>query len=188
LTALDIAKQQAREKALAAAGKCLPAWGEQLGKWVLEIIKPPSDAVIAGFWPLAGEIDIRPLLHALVAEGHSIVLPETPKRGEALRFRRWQPGGRMLPGRFGTMVPDGEYLTPTWLLVPLVAFDRQGHRLGYGGGYYDRTLKLLDGAARIGCAFAAQELDEVPTGPYDVSLDAVATERGVILCPARKEN
>jgi 5-formyltetrahydrofolate cyclo-ligase len=188
LNSLAIAKRQAREKALAAAATCRPGLGEELGKWVLESLPPPPEAVVAGFWPLPGEIDIRPLLHALVGYGHTVVLPETPGREEPLRFRRWHPAVKMVAGRFGTMVPDGDLLVPTWLLVPLVAFDRQGRRLGYGGGYYDRTLKLLDGAPRIGCAFAAQELDEVPTGPYDVSLDAVATERGVIMCRARKES
>jgi 5-formyltetrahydrofolate cyclo-ligase len=187
LNAVDIAKRQAREKALAAAACCSASWGESLATRLLEICRPPPEAVVAGFWPLPGEIDIRPVLHALVGDGHRVVLPETPGRGEPLLFRRWHPAAKMVAGRFGTMVPDGEYLTPTWLLVPLVGFDRQGRRLGHGGGYYDRTLALLEGAARIGCAFAAQELDEVPTGPYDARLDAVATERGVIICPARPQ-
>ena len=66
------------------------------------------------------------------------------------------------------------------LLVPLLAFDRRGHRLGYGGGYYDRTMAALPGARTLGCAFAAQELDIVPAGPQDIPLDAIATERGII--------
>jgi len=126
------------------------------------------------------EIDIRPLLHALHARGHPIVLPVTPKRGEALSFRLWQPGDVLVREKFGTMRPTGEERVPTFLLVPLLAFDRFGHRLGYGGGYYDRTLSGLRDAFALGCAYAAQEVEELPVAPHDVSLDAVATERGVI--------
>ena len=88
----------------------------------------------------------------------------------------------MSPERFGTLRPDGEVRVPDFLLVPLLAFDRRGYRVGYGAGYYDRTLAALPGRFRLGVAYAAQELDEVPAGPYDERLDAVATERGVIVC------
>ncbi len=127
-----------------------------------------------------GEIDIRPLLLTLHARGHPILLPVTPKRGNPLTFRLWQPGAPMIRERFGTFHPDGPEGTPDLLLVPLLAFDRAGHRLGYGGGFYDRTLASLPGRPAIGCAFAAQELDGVPSGEYDAPLTAVATERGVI--------
>ena len=90
----------------------------------------------------------------------------------------------MIAERFGTHRPIGELMVPDYLLVPLLAFDRHGHRLGYGAGYYDRTLAELPGAVSIGCAFAAQELDEVPAGPYDVPLHAIATEHGVLRCKA----
>ncbi len=83
---------------------------------------------------------------------------------------------------FGTLRPTGPERVPDFLLVPLLAFDRRGHRLGYGGGYYDRTLAALPRAGRLGCAFAAQEMDAVPAGPHDVRLPAVATERGIICC------
>ncbi len=129
---------------------------------------------------MAGEIDIRPLLETLHARGHAVVLPQTPPLGQPLSFRRWHPGAAMIPERFGTSRPDGEVMVPDYLLVPLVAFDRKGHRLGYGGGYYDRTLALLSGATAIGCAFAAQELDAVPVAEYDAPLHAVATETGVL--------
>jgi 5-formyltetrahydrofolate cyclo-ligase len=86
----------------------------------------------------------------------------------------------MVPERFGTMRPVGEAMTPDVLLIPLLAFDAAGHRLGYGGGFYDRTLAGLPGRFRLGCAFATQQVDEVPAGPYDIRLDAVATEAGVI--------
>jgi 5-formyltetrahydrofolate cyclo-ligase len=152
---------------------------------VLRDLLPPAGAVVAGYWPLPGEIDIRPLLRALHARGHKMLLPETPPRGSPLIFRHWQPGAAMLPERFGTLRPDGEVGVPDVLFLPLVAFDRAGRRLGYGGGYYDRTLAGLPGAIAIGCAFAAQELDAVPEADYDARLDAVATEHGVIRCKDR---
>ena len=85
----------------------------------------------------------------------------------------------MRPERFGTVRPVGEAGTPDMLLVPLLAWDGQGRRLGYGGGYYDRTLAALPGRRAIGCAYAMQRVPEVPAGGHDVPLDAVATELGV---------
>jgi 5-formyltetrahydrofolate cyclo-ligase len=161
---------------------CDPALGGALAAGLLAAAPPPPGAVIGGFWPLAGEIDPRPLLVALHARGHRIGLPQTPPPGEALRFRRWQPGAPLIRGRFGTLYPEGEEVVPQWLAVPLLAFDRAGRRLGYGGGYYDRTLARLRGAVAVGCAFACQQVDFVPAGEYDVRLFAVATERGVVFC------
>ena len=85
----------------------------------------------------------------------------------------------MICERFSTFRPDGPVVVPDFLLVPLLAFDAAGRRLGYGGGYYDRTLALLPHAVSVGCAYAAQQLDEVPAGEYDARLHAVATERAV---------
>jgi 5-formyltetrahydrofolate cyclo-ligase len=140
----------------------------------------PPGAVVGGFWPLADEIDIRPLLAALHARGHAVGLPVTPPRGQPLTFHAWQPGAALHPGRFGTLAPDGSAVTPDVLLVPLLAFDRRGQRLGYGGGYYDRTIAALPGVYTIGCAYAVQEISAVPSGPTDMPLDRVATERGLI--------
>ncbi len=141
---------------------------------------PPADAVVAGFWPMAQEIDIRPLLHALHGRGNVVALPVTPRRGQALTFRRWQPGDVLVAEKFGTLRPIGDEIVPDVLLIPLLAFDLAGRRLGYGGGFYDRTLAGLPSRFRLGCAFAAQQVDAVPFGPYDMTLDAVATERGII--------
>jgi 5-formyltetrahydrofolate cyclo-ligase len=147
---------------------------------VLREMPPPAGAAVSGFWPMAGEIDIRPLLTALHAKGHVVLLPATPPLGNPLIFHVWQPGAAMRRERFGTHRPDGPVGVPDWLFVPLLAFDRTGRRLGYGGGYYDRTLAGLPGAVAVGCAFAAQELDAVPAGEYDAPLAAVATERGIL--------
>jgi len=176
------AKRAARERAKAARAGCDPALGAELARHVLSEHPPPEGAIVAGFWPMGEEIDIRPLLVALHERGHRIVLPVTPKRGQPLTFRQWHPGATMIREPFGTLRPDGPELTPDFLLVPLLAFDRAGRRLGYGAGYYDRTLALLPNAGTLGVAYAAQEMDEVPAGPYDIRLPAIATERGVIHC------
>ncbi len=160
--------------------RCDPAAGAFLVPHLLPMLD--IGAVVSGFWPMPGEIDIRPVLLALHARGSTVALPETPPRGNPLIFRHWTPDRPMIRERFGTFRPDGDVLVPDILLVPLLAFDRQGRRFGYGGGYYDRTLAALPDAIAIGCAFASLELDEVPVDEYDAPLHAVATERGVILC------
>ncbi len=181
-SALIAAKREARARALAHRQGRDPGLGAALAEIVLRDLPPPEGAVVAGFWPIGDEIDIRPLLFALAARGHPVVLPETPRRGLPLIFRLWQPGAALIPGRFGTSHPDGPPLAPEVLFIPLLAFDRAGRRLGYGAGYYDRSLAALPGARRIGCAYAAQEMDRVPAGPFDAVLDAIATEGGVIFC------
>jgi 5-formyltetrahydrofolate cyclo-ligase len=165
---------------LAARAACDPALGALVAAHVLRDCPPPAGAVVSGVWPLPGEIDLRPLLKELHARGHTVVLPVTPPRGQPLTFRRWRPGDVLVAERFGTMAPTGETAVPDFLLVPLLAFDRRGYRLGYGGGYYDRTLAALPRRFALGFGFAAQEVDAVPVGPTDIRLDAVATERGMI--------
>jgi 5-formyltetrahydrofolate cyclo-ligase len=177
---LAAAKRAARAEAMARRAGLDPALGTPLAARLLAELPPPPGAVVAGFWPLGQEIDIRKLLEALHARGHAVLLPETPARGNPLIFRHWHPGMAMVEERFGTLRPTGAPATPTWLLVPLLAFDRAGRRLGYGGGFYDRTLAGLAGAMAIGVGWAAQEMAEVPAGPLDARLDAVATEREVL--------
>jgi 5-formyltetrahydrofolate cyclo-ligase len=178
--ALLASKAAARRQALANRAPIEGA-GEALRDVLLRQAPPPPHAIIGGFWPMGSEIDTRPLLDALHARGHVITLPVTPPRGQPLMFRPWSPGAAMARGPAGTQHPaEGEAVLPGWLIVPLLAFDRAGGRLGYGGGYYDRTLGLLRGATAIGVAFAAQEIAQVPTGPHDIRLAAIATERGLI--------
>lgn len=180
VTPLDAAKSAARAQALAAR-RAMPGAGEALRDVILRDAPPPPGVLIGGFWPMGHEINTRPLLEALLARGHAIALPVTPPRGHPLCFRPWHPGTAMARGPMGTQHPaEGEAVTPDWLIIPLLAFDRTGARLGYGGGYYDRTLALLGHATSIGVAYAAQEIPQVPTGPHDIRLHAIATERGLI--------
>ena len=177
---LIAAKADARAAAIKRRDRCDPALGTALAQHVLNGIDMRSHAIIAGFWPMGREIDIRPLLQALHARGHTIALPETPPRGQPLIFRQWAPGMAMVPERFGTQRPAGPIIIPDLIFTPLLAFDRAGRRLGYGGGFYDRTLAALPHARAIGCGYACQELDEVPADAYDARLSAIATEAGII--------
>jgi 5-formyltetrahydrofolate cyclo-ligase len=150
----------------------VPGAAEALAEVVLRQCPPPPGALVAGFWPMGDEIDIRPLLRRLEAAGHDLALPVTTPRGQPLVFRHWRFGEPLVPGRFGTSVP------PDALLVPLLAFDAGGLRLGYGGGYYDRTLAALPGVWALGVAFAGQQVAKVPAGMHDVPLHGIATEAG----------
>jgi 5-formyltetrahydrofolate cyclo-ligase len=179
---MDLAAQKAaaRAEALVRRARCNPGWGVRLAQHVLEKCLPPNDAIIAGFWPLEGEINVFPLLAGLAERGYELCLPVTPKRGAPLTFRKWAPGDALVEGRFKTMHPLAEEpAVPGFILTPLLAYDRFGHRLGYGAGYYDRTFTALPHAFRLGCAFSAQQLPAVPHGPDDMKLHAIATETGV---------
>jgi 5-formyltetrahydrofolate cyclo-ligase len=185
--ALAAAKAACRAAALARRATLGPEdatrHGAALANAVLAAKLVPAGTLVAGFLPIGSEIDPRPLLAALAARDHGLCLPVTPRRGLPLAFRRWAPGEPLAPGRFGVQEPAaGEPVAPDLILVPLLAFDRAGRRLGYGGGYYDRTLAALSRAGRIGIAHAAQEMPEVPAGPDDIRLPWIATEAGVIRC------
>ena len=139
--------------------------------------------VVSGYWPMGSELDPRPLLHRLHAEGLRTALPLTRGREHPLQFRAWRPGDALRPGGFGTSVPtdDAPELTPSVLLVPLLAVDGYGYRLGYGGGYYDRTLRSLRGSGMpvtaVGFAFAGQQIAAVPHHGGDEMLDWLVSER-----------
>jgi 5-formyltetrahydrofolate cyclo-ligase len=144
------------------------------------VLAPHAGAVLSGYWPMRSEIDPRP---AMAAHAGPLCLPVVQGRGLPLRFRAWTPGAALEEGAFGAMVPvAGAWLVPRVLIVPMLAFDRRGYRLGYGGGFYDRTLEALRAAGpclAIGFAFAAQEVAEVPVDGSDQRLDHVVTEAGM---------
>ena len=140
---------------------------------------------VSGFVPIRREIDPMPLLAWLRATGRKSVLPIVGARDAPLVFRVWTPGDEMDVGPYGIEEPkaSADRMDPVVLLVPMLAFDRLGFRLGYGGGYYDRTLAALRAQGKItavGIAYSAQEVDAVPVAEYDQPLDWIVTEREAI--------
>jgi 5-formyltetrahydrofolate cyclo-ligase len=143
-------------------------------------IKP--GAIVAGYSPIRSEIDPAPLMRTLAGQGVQLALPAVTARGKSLVFRAWSPNDRLMLGSLGILEPSpaAAELVPDILLVPLAAFDRSGHRIGYGAGHYDVTLAQLRKAkavTAIGLGFAVQEIEAVPMQPHDVALDYVLTEK-----------
>jgi 5-formyltetrahydrofolate cyclo-ligase len=143
--------------------------------------------MVAGYWPIRSEISPLPLMRVLAEQGVATCLPATPRPGTALIFHQWQVGDPLIDGLYGTSEPadTAPVVIPTVILAPLLAFDLACYRLGYGGGFYDRSLaeiRAIKGQSviAIGLAYAGQQIDTVPTGPHDAALDGVLTETGLI--------
>ncbi len=186
---LTEAKKAARAAAFAArarahaegAGAARRAAGH-----ALSVIGALHEArVVSAYLPIRTELDPMPAMLALHGLGYRLCVPVIEAPRQPLRFRAWRPGVALVPGPFGVATPaDGEELEPDILLVPLLAFDASGNRLGYGGGFYDRTLHALRarGAARgYGFAYEGQLVSELPRGVTDAVLDGVVTETGARL-------
>ena len=143
------------------------------------LLAPLSGQALAGYLPIRSEIDPLP---AMRAHHGPQAMPVVTGPDRALEFRRWHPDAALEKGAFGTMVPvDPGLVQPRVLIVPLLAFDARGYRLGYGGGFYDRTLQALRARGpvlAIGLAWGAQRIDEVPTEPTDEPLDIIVTDTG----------
>jgi 5-formyltetrahydrofolate cyclo-ligase len=144
-----------------------------------------TSTIISGFMPLKSEINPLPLIQKLAGAGARLALPAIAGRGKPLIMRAWEFGEPLDRGQWGIREPKAEApeVEPDILLVPLLAFDRAGYRLGYGAGYYDMTIHRLRGlkpVTAVGVAFAAQEVPKIPTTPRDERLDLVLTEREVI--------
>lgn len=144
-----------------------------------------APGVVSGFWPMADEIDVRPLLTALAARGWRTALPVVVGRGRPLLFRAWEEGDVLVRGPLGigTPRPEAPEVVPDLVLTPLVAFDASGYRLGHGAGYYDMTLAGLrarGAVLAVGVAFDAQEVAAVPRERHDQRLDALATPSRVL--------
>lgn len=185
---LEREKKQLRSSASAAraaASKSAPDAPLQLAQRLLAAEAIPERAAVSGYWPMGSELDVRPLLKMLHERGNRLCLPVVVRSGARLVFRLWQPGDELEPAGYGTQVPAESQpdVIPNVLLVPLLAFDREGYRLGYGGGFYDRTLvhwREKRNILAIGIAFAGQEMSAVPRGKHDQALDLIVTEEEVI--------
>jgi 5-formyltetrahydrofolate cyclo-ligase len=163
-----LSPEQRSQAAQAIAGHGLP-------------IEVTDGMVVSGYSPIRSELDPMPLMLKLAAQGARLALPAVLARGQALSFRAWSPKDRMVLGGLGILEPSpaAAELIPDVMLVQLAAFDRLGHRIGYGAGHYDYTfahLRKSKPVTGIGVAFAAQEIEAVPALAHDVALDYVLTE------------
>jgi 5-formyltetrahydrofolate cyclo-ligase len=175
LRAAALAKRDAlsdEQRAAAAQG---------LAKRGLPVAITPG-MVVSAYSPIRNEIDPVPLMRELAGQGAKLALPAVLARGKSLAFRAWSPDDRLMLGPLGIPEPSpaAAEMIPDVMLIPLAAFDRQGHRIGYGAGHYDYTLahlRKVKAIAAVGIAFAVQEIRAVPALPHDVALDYVLTEK-----------
>jgi 5-formyltetrahydrofolate cyclo-ligase len=158
-----------------------PDAGEGIARLFFEVFTFPVQTVIGGYWPIGSELDSRPLLEALVKKGLRCVLPCVS--GQTLVFRLWEPTSSLVESRVKTFEPSAASpcIVPSVLLIPLLAFDRKGDRLGYGKGHYDRYLQQQE-CLKIGIGFCEQEADKIPVEVHDKRLDYVLTEKALIAC------
>lgn len=185
ISGFNPAKRVLRERAKAirraAAASRPDAARQAAANFMSRIAVGPGDAV-ALYHPIADELDPSPLAEALAENGARLALPIVEKRSAPLVFRGFERDAALVKGRHGVFGPSAAapVVIPSIVVVPLLAFTRSGDRLGYGGGYYDRTLAALRSAGEIvavGFAYGAQEVDALPAGPLDQKLDWIATER-----------
>ena len=172
-TAALAAREALSAEQRAAAAQALAARGLPL-----EIV---PGIIVSGYSPIRGELDPVPLMRQLAERGAQLALPAVMARGKSLAFRAWSPSDRLMLGPLGILEPSpaAAEMIPDIMLVPLAAFDRAGHRIGYGAGHYDFTLahlRKIKLITAIGLAFAAQEIEAVPALSHDVALDYVLTE------------
>ena len=185
----DIAKQkQASRKAAMAVRKTAhdtaSGAGDAAAVHLLKWLKSkPSVRVISGYMPIHSELDILPAMHQLHALGYQICVPVIIAKATPLKFREWNPEVSMLRGEFGALIPEsGAWLLPDLLLCPLLAYDSFGQRMGYGGGFYDRSIAELKAQKKVealGYAYSAQRVSQLPSEPTDMPLDGVVIELGI---------
>jgi 5-formyltetrahydrofolate cyclo-ligase len=185
-TTITARKQAMREEALArraALRAAAPNAAEIMAAAFLAAVPLNPGAVVSAYVAIGEEIDPAPLIRRLHAKGHVIALPRVVAKREKLAFHRYEPGTALIQGVFGLSQPGADWpqAIPAVLIVPLLAFDSKGARLGYGAGFYDRTLAWLrahGSIVAVGYAYAGQEVAEVPQTPSDELLDWVVTEQG----------
>jgi len=171
----------AKRDALSDEQRAAAAQGLATRKLPFEIA---PGAIVSGYSPIRSEIDPVPLMRKFAEQGAKLALPAVMARGKSLAFRAWSPDDRLMLGPLGILEPSpaAAELIPDIMLVPLAAFDPEGHRIGYGAGHYDYTLahlRKMKAIVAIGTAFSVQQIKAVPALPHDVALDYVLTEKKV---------
>jgi len=185
----QLSKSQLRAIALAARD-AIPVADRRRAAQTIAMRRFPvplgEGTVVAGYSPIRSECDPVPLMRGLAGKGAMLALPVIDGKDKSLSFSEWRQGGHLVAGPFGILQPrpDAVSVEPDIMLVPLAAFDRKLRRIGYGAGYYDRTLAALRQQRRVvvavGIAFAAQEVAEIPADDHDEGLDLVLTERETV--------
>ena len=173
------------ERRLSAPREARKEWAAQIQNYVSRILADMSPQLLGFYLPFKGEFDARPLVRELLETGWSAALPVVVDKKGPLEFRAWRPAIAMEPGVYDIPVPkERNVVTPTVLLVPVVGFDSANYRLGYGGGYYDRTLAAAAAADRrpfaIGVGFELSRIATIHPQPHDVPMDVIVTELRVI--------
>lgn len=185
---LDAAKAACRRQAVlqrATLADSLPNAATMLASHAARLTNQYGSGVFAGYMPIHSELSPLGLLKNLVGLGCDLVLPITPQGSQPLRFHRWEIDGLLDDGPYGTKQPpvDNDKCNPDVILAPMLAFDVEGWRLGYGGGFYDRTVASLRSFGQrvklIGIAYEEQKVDKIPVGPFDMPLDAVLSPAGI---------
>ena len=171
----------------AAADEIGAAWNARMTDHLLGAFPVPADSVIAFCWPYAGEYDAREAVRQWREQGSVAVLPEVTDSAAPLQFRQWWPGVAMRAGVYDIPVPVGtEILTPDIAIVPMVGFDACGYRLGYGGGYFDRTFALCERrVVAIGMSYELLRIETIQPEAHDIPMDFVVTEAGVYAAGGR---
>lgn len=183
----DQVRQEAFKRRMALDEASREKWSQEFTRNFLDNVELPAskDAVFSAYMPVNAELDIVPLMRALIDLGYRVTVPVTYDREQRLGFLRWTPETPVAPTIIGILEPDPKYaeeLVPDFILVPLVAFDKNCHRLGYGSGNFDRTFDWLSPIKPFftaGVGFDMQEFDHVPVERHDYILDMIVTEKNV---------
>ena len=175
-------KADARAEAFARRAVAHAAGQGQAAEILADFLAGQAGKVLSGYMPMRSEIDPLP---AMTAHRGTVGVPVILAAATPLRFREWSPGCRLVEGAFKALIPEeGAWVEPEVMIVPLLAWDARGYRLGYGGGFYDRTLEGLRSRGKVlavGFAYAAQEVADVPIDAFDQRLDVMVTETGVTI-------
>ena len=172
---------KARSTRAAILNSTRPGAAQAVSEHFFKSVPLKTTDIVAGYWRIKDEMDVQPILIRLMDSFQPVCLPVVLGDDMPLELRLWEQGTPLYEAGFGTLAPSelAPQVEPDVILMPLLGFDARGTRLGYGGGYYDRTLEKLSKRPRlVGVAFASQELDHIPREAHDVPLDVIVTEQG----------
>lgn len=182
-------KKQQRQRLIVAREAISPEvhrqWSAAISDWLVQLLPESRGLALGIYWPFRGEYDPRQIAEQLRSQGALVALPEVTEKNSPLCFRKWSPDTTMKSGAYGIPVPiDTGTVKLDAVCIPMVGFDRQGYRLGYGSGYFDRTLAgYYPQPLTIGIAFEIQRLDTVYPQPHDIPMHYIVTEAGIFQTP-----